>query len=114
MAPETIGRRETGSCATSSTAASWRPRHSRGSRSSNLSTTPWAPRRCATIKNLATTETDTGSYENDRYASDPRLAHAINQNDTLRKALREARGEITALREEVDKLSAPPSSYGVY
>ena len=29
-------------------------------------------------------------------------------------ALQEAREEITALREEVDKLSAPPSTYGVY
>src|SRR5438876_4634255 len=30
------------------------------------------------------------------------------------KALHEARDEITALREEVDKLCAPPSTYGVY
>jgi proteasome-associated ATPase len=46
--------------------------------------------------------------------TDPRLLHAVRQNDTLRRALHEARNEIIALRAEVDKLSAPPSTYGVY
>src|SRR5690242_17144916 len=45
---------------------------------------------------------------------DPRLVNAVRQNDTLRRALHEARTEIMALRGEVDKLSAPPSTYGVY
>src|SRR5258706_4533223 len=45
---------------------------------------------------------------------DPRLLNAARQNDTLRRALHEARNEIIALRTEVDKLSAPPSTYGVY
>jgi proteasome-associated ATPase len=36
------------------------------------------------------------------------------QNERLTAALHEARDQITALREEVDKLSAPPSAYGVY
>jgi proteasome-associated ATPase len=44
----------------------------------------------------------------------PRLVNAVRQNDTLRHALHEARNEIMALRAEVDKLSAPPSTYGVY
>jgi hypothetical protein len=35
---------------------------------------------------------------------------ALRQNDTLRRALHEARNEIMALRAEVDKLSAPPST----
>ncbi len=39
---------------------------------------------------------------------------AFGQRDRLVAALEQAREEITALREEVDKLSAPPASYGVY
>jgi proteasome-associated ATPase len=39
--------------------------------------------------------------------ADLRLVQAL-------KALHDARDEITALREEVDKLCAPPSTYGVY
>jgi proteasome-associated ATPase len=35
-------------------------------------------------------------------------------NRDLEQALREAREQIAALREEVDKLCAPPSTYGVY
>jgi proteasome-associated ATPase len=46
--------------------------------------------------------------------TDPRLLNALKQNDTLRRVLHEARTEIMALRTEVDKLSAPPSTYGVY
>jgi len=43
----------------------------------------------------------------ERPHADLRLVQAL-------KALHEARDEITALREEVDKLCAPPSTYGVY
>ena len=39
---------------------------------------------------------------------------AVRQNDKLWRALHDARNEIMALRAEVDKLSAPPSTYGVY
>src|SRR5262249_56138006 len=39
---------------------------------------------------------------------------APSQDERLLKALHDAREEIAALREEVDKLSAPPSTYGVY
>jgi proteasome-associated ATPase len=42
------------------------------------------------------------------------LLRALERNETLRGALEEARGEIEALRHEVDKLCAPPSTYGVY
>jgi len=42
------------------------------------------------------------------------LIEACAQNEKLRKALHAARDEITTLRHEVDKLCAPPSSYGVY
>jgi proteasome-associated ATPase len=42
------------------------------------------------------------------------LAEVSDQNEKLVKALYEAREQITALKEEVDKLCAPPSTYGVY
>ena len=38
----------------------------------------------------------------------------LDQNEELVNALYEAREQITALKEEVDKLCAPPSTYGVY
>lgn len=41
------------------------------------------------------------------------LAQAVGQNEKLSYTLREAREHITTLREEVDKLSQPPSAYGV-
>jgi proteasome-associated ATPase len=42
------------------------------------------------------------------------LAEVSDQNEKLVTALYEAREQITALKEEVDKLCAPPSTYGVY
>src|SRR5258705_6400655 len=41
-------------------------------------------------------------------------AHLRYQNGKLMTALYEAREQITSLKEEVDKLCAPPSTYGVY
>jgi proteasome-associated ATPase len=52
-------------------------------------------------------ETEFTAGSNGRPNADLRLVQAL-------KALNEARAEITALREEVDKLCAPPSTYGVY
>jgi len=40
------------------------------------------------------------------------LAKAVSQNEKLTYTLREAREHISALREEVDKLTQPPSAYG--
>jgi proteasome-associated ATPase len=42
------------------------------------------------------------------------LVQAVDQNAKLVSALHEAREQINALKEEVDKLCAPPSTYGVY
>src|ERR1051325_2151715 len=42
------------------------------------------------------------------------LAEAFNQNEKLVNRLSEAREQISSLKEEVDKLCAPPSSYGVF
>ena len=41
-----------------------------------------------------------------------KLNQAVSQNEKLTYTLREAREHIAALREEVDKLMAPPSAYG--
>ena len=46
--------------------------------------------------------------------SETETVPAFTQNDKLLLALHEAREEIAALRLEVDKLSAPPSTFGVY
>ncbi|HZU72557.1 MAG TPA: proteasome ATPase [Acidimicrobiales bacterium] len=42
------------------------------------------------------------------------LQQALSQNEKLTFTLREAREHITALREEVDKLTQPPSAYGTF
>ncbi|HUP69488.1 MAG TPA: proteasome ATPase [Acidimicrobiales bacterium] len=42
------------------------------------------------------------------------LAQAVSQNEKLTYTLREAREHIGALREEVDKLTQPPSAYGTF
>ncbi len=42
------------------------------------------------------------------------LAQAVSQNEKLTYTLREARDQIAALREEVDKLTQPPSAYGTF
>src|SRR5881409_998935 len=42
------------------------------------------------------------------------LAQAVSQNEKLSYTLREAREHIAELREEVEKLTQPPSAYGTY
>jgi proteasome-associated ATPase len=42
------------------------------------------------------------------------LQQALSQNERLTFTLREAREHIAALREEVDKLTQPPSAYGTF
>ena len=42
------------------------------------------------------------------------LAAAAAQNQRLVATLREARDQIVALKEEVDRLAEPPSGYGVF
>lgn len=41
------------------------------------------------------------------------LAHAVAQNEKLSYTLRESREHIASLRDEVEKLTQPPSGYGV-
>src|SRR3979411_62764 len=42
------------------------------------------------------------------------LQQAVSQNERLSATLREAREHIAALREEVEKLTMPPSAYGTF
>src|SRR3954463_1586299 len=42
------------------------------------------------------------------------LQQAVSQNERLSATLREAREHIAALREEVEKLTMPPSGYGTF
>ncbi|HZP27951.1 MAG TPA: proteasome ATPase [Acidimicrobiia bacterium] len=42
------------------------------------------------------------------------MAQAVSQNERLSATLREAREHIAALREEVEKLTMPPSAYGTF
>src|SRR3972149_6700118 len=52
--------------------------------------------------------------ENKLREANRQLVQAFNQNEKLVNALYEAREQITSLKEEVDKLCAQPSTYGVY
>jgi proteasome-associated ATPase len=69
-------------------------------------------RRRRPMKRLETIEVETEYAAGDH--ADRRLAQASRQNERLLAALHEARDEIAALREEVDRLAAPPLTYGVY
>src|SRR5688572_21319177 len=42
------------------------------------------------------------------------LAGAVGQNDRLVSTLKEARDQIVALKEEVERLAQPPSGYGIF
>jgi len=52
--------------------------------------------------------------ENKLREANRQLVQAFNQNEKLVNALYEAREQITSLKEEVDKLCAPPSTYGIH
>jgi proteasome-associated ATPase len=47
-------------------------------------------------------------------AKEAELASAAARNDRLAGTLREARDQILALKEEIDRLAQPPSGYGVF
>jgi proteasome-associated ATPase len=52
--------------------------------------------------------------ENKLREANRQLVQAFNQNEKLVNALYESREQIQSLKEEVDKLCAPPSTFGVY
>jgi proteasome-associated ATPase len=65
-------------------------------------------------KKLEDTPKDFMVVENKLREANRQLVQAFNQNEKLVNALYEAREQITSLKEEVDKLCAPPSTFGVY
>ena len=65
-------------------------------------------------KKLEDTPKDLMVIENKLREANRQLVQAFNQNEKLVNALYEAREQITSLKEEVDKLCAPPSTYGVF
>ena len=66
------------------------------------------------MKMLETIEAEIEFTAGDDERREADLVQTFSHNEKLLKALHEARDEIAALREEVDKLCAPPSTYGVY
>jgi len=48
------------------------------------------------------------------YVRSLELADALGQKEKLARALAETREQLAALKEEVEKLTAPPATYGVY
>src|SRR5437899_87520 len=103
-ATEVTGRRATGSCAISSTAASF---HSRRVSPPTPRSKSWGPKRRWRHRRSK----PMGLRER---IEEEELRHAFDQNEKLVNALYEAREQISSLKEEVDKLTAPPSTYGVY
>jgi proteasome-associated ATPase len=65
-------------------------------------------------KKLEDTPKEFMVLENKLREANRQLVQAFNQNEKLVNALYEAREQITSLKEEVDKLCAPPSTYGVH
>ncbi|MBI4714853.1 MAG: proteasome ATPase [Nitrospirae bacterium] len=43
-----------------------------------------------------------------------RFDHSFRQNEKLTQALQEARKQIEAMKEEIEKLTSPPASYGIF
>ena len=68
----------------------------------------------AEVKESTATENDALILDGKLRESNRQLVEALGQNEKLVGALHEAREQITSLKEEVDKLCAPPSTYGVY
>ena len=62
---------------------------------------------CIHIKNM---EEEMNRLAESKY----RLDQAFKQNEKLASALKEAKEQIQALREEIEKLTSPPASYGVF
>src|SRR5258705_1921135 len=70
--------------------------------------------RFETSRTMTETSRASRAFDGEVRDVDRRLTQAHNQNEILVTALQEAREQIAALKEEVDKLCAPPSTYGVY
>lgn len=65
-------------------------------------------------RRLATMPADTRPLERQLTESANRIAALTERNEKLVVTLRDARGQLLQLKEEVDRLAQPPSGYGVY
>src|SRR5437660_11689314 len=97
------GRRATGSCAISSTAASF---HSRRVSPPIPRSKSWGPKRRWRLRRSK----PMGLRER---IEEEELRHAFDQNHKLVNALYAAREQISSIQDKADKLLAPASTYGV-
>ena len=65
-------------------------------------------------RRLAVSPVDTRPLERQLSESATRIAALSERNDKLVITLREARGQLLQLKEEVDRLAQPPSGYGIF
>nr|WP_240757387.1 proteasome ATPase [Nakamurella flava] len=65
-------------------------------------------------RRLATMPADTRPLERQLTESANRIAALTERNEKLVVTLRDARGQLLQLKEEVDRLAQPPSGYGVF
>jgi proteasome-associated ATPase len=66
------------------------------------------------LEELLATRKEVAALNEELAVTRERATASSGQKDRMATALQEAREQITALREEVDKLTAPPNTYGVY
>src|SRR5881397_2616914 len=66
------------------------------------------------LEELLATRKEVAALTEEAAVMRERAAAAAGQKERMTSALQEAREQINALREEVDKLTAPPNTYGVY
>ncbi|RMF90105.1 MAG: AAA family ATPase, partial [Nitrospinota bacterium] len=66
------------------------------------------------LKNLEKTISQYEILKRKYYQTNEQLTNGRRQNEKLASALQEAKNQILALKEEIDKLCAPPNSYGTF
>jgi proteasome-associated ATPase len=65
-------------------------------------------------RRMATSPRQSGAIEERLSQAQAELSSALTRNERLVITLKEARDQIVALKEEVDRLAQPPSGYGYY
>lgn len=66
------------------------------------------------LKNLEKTISQYEVLKRKYYQANEQLTNGRKQNEKLASALQEAKNQILALKEEIDKLCSPPNSYGTF
>lgn len=68
----------------------------------------------ALLRNLEKTINQYEVLKRKYYQTNEQLGNGRKQNEKLAAALQDAKNQIVALKEEIDKLCAPPNSYGTF